>query len=469
MIYAAGYGLYVPVFYVLLQSKKEATYDRALEGCYNASDKKMRATTFTSDFELAIINSMANRFPTATPVGCLFHWKQAIRRKALEFHIPKELISHLIGQNGIMNILTVIPVEEILSKGIPYCRSRTIETSYQKELDHFWAYFEKTWLRQYDPRVWNIHYLKSQPEASEVKIIQRTNNPLERFNRRLNDSFESFHPSMCTFVDTIRKISEDYVNVLHRISHNTMDPPVHLPPTMYQVSEEYVQFVPLVAHGIIDDIVPQAEISSAFPLITDNSATGQQMSFVAPSRVIAPVPCKKRKSKKAALIVNAGFPQGMTHVPVDIVPQAVQSRPSIADDGSGPGRAFTSISPEWGADNSSVEKQVVNPSAGGLAFPPTDERVDANDKALQVLEGATLQFVPSIANGVPVPVELVPQAETPFATIGPVTRNRRNPKKNLNIENDVCQQLMTPSGKVSKRADTSKETVSEWLAMSSSV
>jgi hypothetical protein len=49
MIHAAGYKLYVPVFYVLLQSKKEATYDRALEGCYNASDKKMKATNFTSN------------------------------------------------------------------------------------------------------------------------------------------------------------------------------------------------------------------------------------------------------------------------------------------------------------------------------------------------------------------------------------------------------------------------------------
>jgi hypothetical protein len=189
MIYAAGYGLYVPVFYVLLQSKKEATYDRTLEGCYNTSDKRMKATTFTSDFELAIINSMATRFPTATPVGCLFHWKEAIRRKAKDFHLSKEMISHLIGQNGIMNILTVIPVQEILSKGIPYYRSRTNESSCQRELDIFWAYFIKTWLKQYDPKVWNIDFLKSQLESSEVQIIQRTNNKLKRFNRFLNDSF----------------------------------------------------------------------------------------------------------------------------------------------------------------------------------------------------------------------------------------------------------------------------------------
>lgn len=132
MVYAAGTGMYVPVYYVLLQSKREAIYIRALEGCFNSSDKKMRATTFTSDFEIAIITAMSHQFPTATPVVCLFHWKQSIRRKAKEYELPSALITHLIGQNGVMNILTVIPIPRIRSKEIPWCRSRTIETSHQR-------------------------------------------------------------------------------------------------------------------------------------------------------------------------------------------------------------------------------------------------------------------------------------------------------------------------------------------------
>jgi hypothetical protein len=44
---------------------------------------------------------------------------------------------------------------------------------------------------------------------------------------------------------------------------------------------------------------------------------------------------QKQKIEAAFLIVNAGFPQGTTHVPLDIVPQPFNLDPQFADDGSG--------------------------------------------------------------------------------------------------------------------------------------
>ena len=49
-------------------------------------------------------------------------------------------------------------------------------------------------------------------ENSEFTLINRTNNPLERFNRKMNDSFPTPHPTKTSFVETIRQISDDYVN-----------------------------------------------------------------------------------------------------------------------------------------------------------------------------------------------------------------------------------------------------------------
>lgn len=40
-------------------------------------------------------------------------WKQAFKRKLGEFHIPKPLIKDLVGKNGVMNILTVVPIDEM--------------------------------------------------------------------------------------------------------------------------------------------------------------------------------------------------------------------------------------------------------------------------------------------------------------------------------------------------------------------
>ena len=56
-----------------------------------------------------------------------------------------------------MNILTGIPIEEIIPKGIPYCRRGFDESSHQEQLNAFWEYFVKTWMIRYNPRIWNVH------------------------------------------------------------------------------------------------------------------------------------------------------------------------------------------------------------------------------------------------------------------------------------------------------------------------
>ena len=145
---------------------------------------------------------MACFFPTGVAVGCLFDWKQAIKRKLVDFHIPKPLIKDLVGKNGVINILTVIPIDEIVSRGIPYCRRGFDESAHQSQFDSFWDYFVKTWMIRYNPKVWNVHPFTS--ENAEFTLINRTNNPQGRFNREMNDSFPTPHPTMTTFVKTIR-------------------------------------------------------------------------------------------------------------------------------------------------------------------------------------------------------------------------------------------------------------------------
>ena len=230
--------MYVPVYYVLLQNKKESTYRYALQACISASEGRMQATTYTSDFEQAILSTMKAEFPTGVAVGCLFHWKQAIRRKLVDFHIPKDLISELIGTNGVMNILTAIPIEEIIPKGIPYCRRGFDESRYQDKFNAFWDYFVRTWMIRYNPRVIPL-FLRMLN-----LLVNRANNPLERFNRKMNESFPTPHAPMSRFVETIRKISEEYVSDLGRIQKGTMAKPVHLPVTVYEIPESYTNFEP---------------------------------------------------------------------------------------------------------------------------------------------------------------------------------------------------------------------------------
>lgn len=67
----------------------------------------------------------------------------------------------------------------------------------------FWDYFQRTWLEQYDVSVWNVVTLDNE-------LVARTNNPLERFNRELNDHSPKPRPSMATFMGVIKTLSAEY-------------------------------------------------------------------------------------------------------------------------------------------------------------------------------------------------------------------------------------------------------------------
>jgi hypothetical protein len=153
MIYSHQHGMYVPIFYVLMTCKKEALYKHAFQNIVAACSWKLFGKTLSCDFEKAIINVAQREFPEALILGCYFHWKQAIRRQLEALHIDRELINQLTHAEGLLGMLTVIPVKEIESKGIPYIRSVFPEGNFKNEFDQFWKYFVKTWLNSYDPKV----------------------------------------------------------------------------------------------------------------------------------------------------------------------------------------------------------------------------------------------------------------------------------------------------------------------------
>ncbi|GMF25099.1 unnamed protein product [Phytophthora fragariaefolia] len=70
--------------------------------------------------------------------------------------------------------------------------------------NEFWGYFDRTCIKSYPIEVWNIYGMNNE-------LIARTNNPLERFNRKLNSRFPTPHPSMASFVAVIKTMLAEYV------------------------------------------------------------------------------------------------------------------------------------------------------------------------------------------------------------------------------------------------------------------
>ena len=158
--------------------------------------------SYTSDFERAIINAAKHYFTEGFHNGCFFHFKQAIRKHMIEvLYFHKALVS-LFMEVGKLDLLTVIPVEEILPYGIPYLRElmesdltylsdiyesddiNFVEEDERERWDQFWDYFSRQWMPIKDS--WNI----SGEDDQYRKYVNRTNNALENYNQRFQELFK---------------------------------------------------------------------------------------------------------------------------------------------------------------------------------------------------------------------------------------------------------------------------------------
>ncbi|KII62253.1 hypothetical protein RF11_10863 [Thelohanellus kitauei] len=76
-------------------------------------------------------------------------------------------------------------------------------------------YVENTWVRRYDPSLWNI------TSINEYQISGRTKNCFERYSRRLNDLFVNANPNISSFVTVIRNEFDYYLQVWAQIRQNS--------------------------------------------------------------------------------------------------------------------------------------------------------------------------------------------------------------------------------------------------------
>ena len=116
------------------------------------------------------------------------------------------------SQPFIESVLTFLP-------GIPYVQ-RKLGYSGSAKWKTFWNYIEKTWLGTYPPSTWNVNSL--------VHLQNRTSNPLERYNRELNELFKpSYPPNLLVFISTLRTHIHVKYSVFRRVRSEGEAPPSH--------------------------------------------------------------------------------------------------------------------------------------------------------------------------------------------------------------------------------------------------
>ena len=174
MVFDEQTDAYVPVFYVLLTSKTEQIYRHVLYWVKTTTQYKMRPLTITCNFEKALHNAISVEFPTAIINGCLFHWKQAIRRKILDLKFDEPVVDRFMNPIALQT-LTIIPPNEIMKYGIPFVRDIVDHELSKKDMDKieiFWQYFYKFWMSS--PSFiyrWNVNH---HPREEKKNCFVRT-------------------------------------------------------------------------------------------------------------------------------------------------------------------------------------------------------------------------------------------------------------------------------------------------------
>ena len=98
---------------------------------------------------------------------------------------------------------------------------------------------EETWVNGYDLQDWNCNEIV---ENSDTTMVNRTNNPLERYNSTLQDAFERNHPSLETFVTTIKRESIRMVQKIEDKRNKHDVPPEHNDLNYPQIPDSYHQY-----------------------------------------------------------------------------------------------------------------------------------------------------------------------------------------------------------------------------------
>ncbi|GMF63467.1 unnamed protein product [Phytophthora fragariaefolia] len=237
MVKDPGVDVDVPAMYVLLDSKQQDVYWNALNYVIIQTGRLPEPATVTYDFERGLMNAITDQFPLVKIVGCLFHWKQALRRKMIELRIPQDQIAAVLTP-GVLDILTIIPVDQIADKGVRFVRSKITETGSKTKWDTFWRYFRNTWMQSYGADLWNVESMT----AAGVDLQNRTSNPLESYNRAFGDRFSVKHPSLLSFVETAKEEARRFVQLIDDVKQNHRDPPRHAQSVEPRVPNDFDQF-----------------------------------------------------------------------------------------------------------------------------------------------------------------------------------------------------------------------------------
>mgnify|MGYP006195648677 FL=1 len=130
MIFDARLKIFIPVAWILMSGKTDECYRQAFAWLTSAVEDLNPAFSGV-DFEIAFFRQVAVHLTGVDLIGCLFHWKQAIRRKIIKLKIPDNEVKFAM-RRGVIDFLTIVPKDDVHPIGTTYVASKIMDYCAEK-------------------------------------------------------------------------------------------------------------------------------------------------------------------------------------------------------------------------------------------------------------------------------------------------------------------------------------------------
>ncbi|KAG3004765.1 hypothetical protein PC120_g18346 [Phytophthora cactorum] len=94
--------LFVPLFFMLATSQTQDFYKKLFQCIKFAVGVKPNPKAVVCDFETALIFAVRDHFPSTRIIGCLFHFKQACRRKMKKYQLSETEAAPYLIQDSVL-------------------------------------------------------------------------------------------------------------------------------------------------------------------------------------------------------------------------------------------------------------------------------------------------------------------------------------------------------------------------------
>ena len=173
-----------PGLFALINNKKEEGYYILFKKIYYIlsieETKDLLLKSYTTDFEIGLINALSKIFQNRRAVGCFYHYTRALRDKARELGLlHKDLETQT---KNLLNVLYLAPFRYNNDKNL---LNSTCEIYKEKgdNYKNYINYFKTQWMKYFNNGMLNY---------SKLKKIERSNSYIENYNRRIKLKLSKF-------------------------------------------------------------------------------------------------------------------------------------------------------------------------------------------------------------------------------------------------------------------------------------